>query len=257
MKRFLMILIASFTFTAQALAGVAAPNLTSINMIHNPAAEGLKVSSGEIHLTNMELSSSERPLSIGVFRWDWGFVGYQLFSWNGDYQDIKFVGYRKDGLSIALYFGDSAIRSVSENLSSNSVSGLSCSWEASQNFVIGLAYTSNNRVSAYVDNDPNNLIYGLTYTEPNLYNLAYDGKSYIDALENIISGGNITLERQFGDFILGFNFDDQFTLEAITQTNLYVAYEPESGLIAKLGIEELDDGLINGTGSNLSVGNKF
>ena len=58
MKLILMILIASFSFTAQTVAGVAAPNLTSINIIHNPAAEGLKVSSGEIHTTSIDLSTS-------------------------------------------------------------------------------------------------------------------------------------------------------------------------------------------------------
>ena len=249
MKRILMTLIASFAFTAQALAGVAAPNLTSIQLIYNPSAEGLKVSAGDIHTTTIDLSgnflgipvTSVQEYTVGAFRWDWGFAGIQSYSLNDNTRQTGFIGYRDGGFTAAL---------SSTTTDTRSTTGLSYSWATSENFVIGAEYSSH-------DDDTASFVFGVAFTEPGTYNIAYDMQNYSSATSGTVSASILTLEGQYGDFILGYALDDQFLLEGVSQTNMYLAYEPESGLIAKLGTEEMDAGGVILTGNNISVGFKF
>lgn len=249
MKRILMTLIASFAFTAQALAGVAAPNLSSTSKILNPSAEGLKVSMGEIHFTSLELSanylgsslSATEENTVAGFRWDWGFAGFQSYTFDTFNAQTGFVGYRDGGLTVAL---------SSTTTDTRSSTGLSYSWALTENFVIGAEYSSH-------DDDTASFVFGLAFTEPGSYNLAYDTQSYTSSTSGTVSASIITAEGQYEEYILGYSLDDQYSYEGTTRTDMYLAYEPESGLIAKVGTVEIDNGTFAWTGNNLSLGFKF
>ena len=127
---------------------------------------------------------------------------------------------------------------------------LSYSWALTENFVIGAEYSSH-------DDDTASFVFGLAFTEPGSYNLAYDTQSYTSSTSGTVSASILTAEGQYEEYILGYSLDDQYSYEGTTRTDMYLAYEPESGLIAKVGTVEIDNGTFAWTGNNLSLGFKF